>query len=431
MGHSPVTHSIWGVIFVLHVLTSCSTSLKIKRSPVFQNSHTGFVLYDLEKRKLVDEFNGSKYFTPASNTKILTLWAGLKILGDSVPALRYQKKGDSILISGTGDPTFLNPAFGLGPAYNFLDQWTGQIYFAAPFWEDERFGPGWAWDDFPSSYSAEKSAFPIYGNTIRIAKAEGETDITIMPSFFANKLTRRLADSSAAPLSRAEFQNQYEYHPQPSQETLEVEMPFVYSDTLLVELLSDTLGRPVHYLNSHLDSDYGLILGHPMDSLYQTMMQQSDNFIAEQILILCSSLLSDTLSSKISIDYMMERWLGDLPDKPRWVDGSGLSRYNLITPRSTVRLWEKIYDSVPRKRLFSLLAQGGQQGTLKYWYKSDPPFIFGKTGTLSNNHCLSGFLVTSKGKTYIFSFMNTHYMRRTEEIKLEMQSLLNEIYLTR
>ena len=78
-----------------------------------------------------------------------------------------------------------------------------------------------------------------------------------------------------------------------------------------------------------------------------------------------------------------------------------------------------------------MLAQGGQQGTLKNWYKSDPPFIFGKTGTLSNNHCLSGFLVTSKGKTYIFSFMNTHYMRRTEEIKLEMQSLLNEIYLKR
>ena len=65
MGHSPVTHSIWGVIFVLHVLTSCSTSLKIKRSPVFQNSHTGFVLYDLEKRKLVDEFNGSKILYPS------------------------------------------------------------------------------------------------------------------------------------------------------------------------------------------------------------------------------------------------------------------------------------------------------------------------------------------------------------------------------
>ena len=160
-------------------------------------------------------------------------------------------------------------------------------------------------------------------------------------------------------------------------------------------------------------------------------MQESDNFIAEQILILCSSLLSDTLSSRITIDYMMENWLGDLPDRPRWVDGSGLSRYNLITPRSVIRLWEKIYQNVPRERLFSLLAQGGQPGTLENWYRSDPPFIFGKTGTLSNNHCLSGFLVTKKGKTYIFSFMNTHYMRSTEEIKREMQSILTKIYISR
>jgi D-alanyl-D-alanine carboxypeptidase/D-alanyl-D-alanine-endopeptidase (penicillin-binding protein 4) len=198
---------------------------------------------------------------------------------------------------------------------------------------------------------------------------------------------------------------------------VETQIPFIHSDSLVARLLSDTLRRPVQLLSSTLGVDYEVIYSQPVDSMYKIIMQQSDNFIAEQILLLCSSEWSDSLSSRITIGHMMKNWLNDLVDQPNWVDGSGLSRYNLATPRSIVRLWEKIYNEVPRSRLFPLLAQGGKVGTLREWYKSDSPFVFGKTGTLSNNHCLSVFLITRKGKTYIFSFMNSHYVRKTEEIK--------------
>ncbi len=160
------------------------------------------------------------------------------------------------------------------------------------------------------------------------------------------------------------------------------------------------------------------------------MMQESDNFIAEQLLLVCAAVLSDTLQPEIAIKHIQTNFLNDLPDKPVWVDGSGLSRYNLFTPRSIVRTWEKIYELVPRDRLFALLAVGGKSGTIRNWYKADRPYIFGKTGSLSNNHSLSGYLVTRKGKTLIFSFMNSNFTASGSEVRRNMQSILNFIYET-
>lgn len=153
-------------------------------------------------------------------------------------------------------------------------------------------------------------------------------------------------------------------------------------------------------------------------------MQDSDNFIAEQILLMSAAMLSDTLKPEIAIDYMTNNFLADSPDKLMWVDGSGLSRFNLFTPRSIVALWEKIGNQIPKDRLFQLLAVGGQSGTLKNSYKADVPYIYGKTGTLSNNHSLSGFILTKKGKTLIFSCMSANYIKPTSEVRKSMEQIL-------
>jgi len=125
---------------------------------------------------------------------------------------------------------------------------------------------------------------------------------------------------------------------------------------------------------------------------------------------------------------MKKNYLNDLPDKPIWMDGSGLSRYNLFTPRSIVRLWEKIYQRVPQERLFSVIATGGKTGTLKNAYKNAQPYIYGKSGTLSNNHNLSGFIVTKKGRILIFSFMNNNHPASSNVVRDEMEKLLKSLY---
>ena len=151
-------------------------------------------------------------------------------------------------------------------------------------------------------------------------------------------------------------------------------------------------------------------------------MQISDNFLAEQMLILSSSTLSDTLNSSKIRNHILNNQLKDLKQKPRWVDGSGLSRYNLFTPISFVQVLSKLYDKIPRERLFNLFPVGGESGTLKKYYAGkQKPYIYAKSGTLGNNYSLSGYLITNKGETLIFSFMNNHYKKPTVEIKKRMQ----------
>jgi D-alanyl-D-alanine carboxypeptidase/D-alanyl-D-alanine-endopeptidase (penicillin-binding protein 4) len=197
---------------------------------------------------------------------------------------------------------------------------------------------------------------------------------------------------------------------------------------LLMELLQDTLKRSVHQIHRLKPADARVIFSVPSDSLYKVMMQESDNFIAEQLLILCAGELTDTLSTAVAIKKISERYLSDLSDRPAWVDGSGLSRYNLFTPRSIVQVWEKIYYLKPQDELFPLLAIGGKTGTLKNWFKADAPYVFGKTGSLSNNHCLSGFLVTKKGRILIFSFMNSNFIHPVKEVRQMMEDILKTIY---
>jgi serine-type D-Ala-D-Ala carboxypeptidase/endopeptidase (penicillin-binding protein 4) len=193
-------------------------------------------------------------------------------------------------------------------------------------------------------------------------------------------------------------------------------------------LLSDTVKKKVSVIKKPLHGEIKTLYSMPADSLYKEMMQESDNFIAEQLLLMCANVLSDSLQPEIAIRYMKKNHLMDLPDDPRWIDGSGLSRYNLFTPRSMVKLWEKIYETVPSERLFPILAIGGKTGTVKNHYKNEPPYLYGKTGTLSNNHSLSGYLITRKGRTFIFSFMSNNHPATAATVRTEMEKILKEIY---
>ena len=207
-----------------------------------------------------------------------------------------------------------------------------------------------------------------------------------------------------------------------------VEIPYRTDSTLTRLLLEDVLGKPIRIADRMPVGKKKILVGLPSDTLYRRMMHESDNMIAEQLLILASATISDTLDGERVRDSVLNNQLSDLKQRPRWVDGSGLSRYNLFTPESMVHVLHKLYREIPKERLFSLFPAGGVSGTLENWYPGqNEPYIFAKSGSLSNNYCLSGYLITKSGKTLIFSFMNNHFRSPSSEVKKRMQLIFEEI----
>ena len=100
----------------------------------------------------------------------------------------------------------------------------------------------------------------------------------------------------------------------------------------------------------------------------------------------------------------------------------------MTTPRNTAYLWQELIRIVGQDRLMELLAVGGKYGTIEDWYAMEPPFIYGKTGTLRHNHALSGLLITKSGKTLLFAYMHNHYKSGSTTIKKEMEQVLYTIY---
>ena len=420
------------LILACLLVVSCSPSKRISKGLIssekrFQD-HIGLLVYNPDERKTIINYNAEKYFTPASNTKIFTLFSTLQLIGDSIPALRYVEKEDSLIFWGTGDPSFLYPEVDQNRrVYDFLRDHNSPLYYSASNFHDEYFGPGWAWDDYNYSYSPERSSLPIYGNVLTITDSIGGPP-RVSPAYFQDSLHISTTMQSRKKGTRQIANNSLMFYPAEDTSALTKQIPFHVTPSLITNLLQDTLHRPVGLISKKMPNEAKTLFSVPADSIYKVMMQESDNFIAEQLLQVCAGMVSDTLNSEIAIDYVKRNYLFDLPDQPQWFDGSGLSRYNLFTPRMIVRLWEKILLLVPRERLSQLLAIGGKTGTIKNNYKSDTPYIFGKTGTLSNNHCLSGYLVTRKGKLLIFSFMNNNYTVATSEIKKNMEAVLFTIH---
>ncbi len=386
------------------------------------------MLYDIASKKTIYEHQSARYFTPASNTKIFTLFTSLNVLGDSVPAIKYAIRQDSLIVWGTGDPSFLYSAtFQNKKVFDFLSDSSKKLFLSTKNFQTTNNGPGWAWDDYNDYYSSERSGFPIYGNLISIQNLADER-LLFSPLYFSNQVVISNEIRPSTEIIRDVDANRLTVYRSEQKKERKFSIPFKYSNDLLTELLADTLNKSVDEINRTIAKNAHVLYSIPSDSLYKVMMQQSDNFIAEQLLLTCAGVLSDTLKPEIAIKYSKEKLLADLPDELIWVDGSGLSRYNLFTPRSIVKLWEKIYMKVPRERLFQLLAIGGKTGTIRNFYKADQPYIFGKTGSLSNNHCLSGYLITKKGKTLIFSYMSNNFAAPTSEVRKRMEKILKTIH---
>lgn len=403
----------------------------ITSSAVNADHFTGFALYDLDKEKMIFEQHSDKYFTPASNTKLFTLYTSLNMLGDSIPGLRYIERNDSLIFWGTGDPSLLHTTLKSTKAYNLLKSSNKRLFYAAGNYTGNFYGRGWPYGDYDAYYQAEISALPIQDN-VAVLFADESGELQISPSFLKIYLKK---DPSFQPaeytVNRDLLSNVYRYPAGKAPKGFKQEIPWKTSDELTLALLADTLKKPVGMIKMTMPDDARTLYSAHSDSVYKRLMLPSDNFVAEQLLLVCSSTLPGPLSTRQAISHSMENFLKDLPHQPQWADGSGLSRQNLFTPASIIALLRKLRDKVGNEeRLLGMMPAGGLTGTLRTAYKTDngKAFVWAKTGTLSNVHNQSGYLITRKGKRLIYSYMNNNYTRPTSEIRAEMVRIMTEIH---
>lgn len=413
---------------VIALLTelSCAPSLEkhFKKKPIFEKGFSGFAIFEPSTGKMIYAHNAHKYFTPASNIKILTFYASLKFLDDSIPSFSYKIEGDSLFFSPTGDPSFLNSKFKEQPAFDFLKNSDKNLTYIRPNWQDEHFGSGWAWDDYPYYFSTEKSAFPVYANLINLSSEKRAIQMNVFPPIFSDSV--KIVISSENKIRRSSNSNHIEIQLSEDHKRIEKELPFKTSEELSLRLLEDRLQKKIN-VSANKKNLQKVFYNIAADTLYKTMLHDSDNFIAEQLLLMISRKISDTLKTDIAIQETQKRFLQMLPDSLKWVDGSGLSRYNLATPADFIEVLDELQKLKSRKELKKLFPTAGREGTVKNMFSGKPDFIYAKTGSMGNVYNISGYLETKKGRWLIFSFMNNNYMKPTSNLKKEVEVMLLEV----
>lgn len=402
-----------------------SETEELLKQPGLQSAQVGVCLYDPLTSTYKVNYQGDKYFIPASNTKLFSLYAGMKYLGDSLVGMRYTSTDTALFIFPSGDPTFLHPSFADQPVIRFLQQTHRNIYLTNGNWMDKPFGRGWAWDDYNDDYMPERSPFPVYGNLIRWISDSVSASFYSIPDInwavrFSTDTTKQVFH-----VQRDWTKNAFEIT-EGKGRTREQDVPFITEGIESAAiLLKDTVGRPVMVRSSHLPRlGNGIIHSRPVDSLFRPMMYNSDNFFAEQTLLMVGNELLGKMNDTRIIDTLLKTDLKDLPQRPSWVDGCGLSRNDLFTPQDFIWLLNKLKNEFGLDRMKRILPTGGT-GTLASYYRQDSGYIFAKTGSLSGVAALSGYLITRKDHLLLFSILVNNYTGSGVTLRRQMEEMVH------
>ena len=398
-------------LFFSSSLFSQISSKKIDRWISSNNDLNGSVvsiaLKRIDKEKKIVGSGIDTYMTPASNVKISTVLGSI-YYGDTIPIINYKVLNDTLKISPTGYPLFSHPKYRDEDLEKFIKEFKHIVYHN-PKIDLNKYGPGWAWDDYNSYYQAERSEMPIYGNVVQIIKnSNGEIEVT--PNIY--KIIFDFEQKNK--ILRSEKENKFFINPSLIKFGDTIYSPFITSRKNTISLLENSLGNKVEFKKDEL-KDYNTLNTTQSNKIYSAILKDSDNLISESIAANISLRLNDT----ISVDKGV-RLIQNISKQIELFDGSGLSRYNLVTPKSVISSLHDIYNLIGFDRIKKIFPKN-------YIIQNEKHFVWGKTGTLKNNHNYSGYIVTDKNRRYIFSIMINHFTNDLSKIKEAIVDFL--IYL--
>jgi D-alanyl-D-alanine carboxypeptidase/D-alanyl-D-alanine-endopeptidase (penicillin-binding protein 4) len=382
----------------------------------------------------------------------------------------------SLVAVGGGDPSFGGPLDDAAPVFQ---EWTTALRSAGiarvdgclvgdgSAFEGEALGDGWSWDDLAFGYSAPISALSFHENivelTVRPGPAPGEpARVALTPAAAGLALSAQVG--TGPPESEADIDLRRDLggsfltvsgtipvNAEPYERVLAVPQPpwFFVSElgrTLAesgimstrgpvaresLELISERDAGAVPCLLPSRESPARVIATHrskPLTEIGTRFMKVSQNLYGEMLLraIGARATIEDGEESDVDtverarqrVDDQLRAW-GVPPGQVRLADGSGLSRYNLVTARVLLQILREMWrNPAHRDRFYATLPIAGQDGTLDERFHGTRAAgnAHAKTGTLSGVRALSGYVRTVQGEMLAFSMLANNFIVPTPSI---------------
>lgn len=388
-----------------------------------------------------------------------------------------------IYIEFSGDPTLtfqdLHQLLGSLSTLG-ITKLTGNIMLASE--QDSQLqAPGWVWDDLGICYAAPISPFIINKNCVygrlstngynKVAKitimGSRPIDITndayfVSPTIdnpvvkpavtlpVANALPAYLTESvPQCQLTLSRFDNN-RYHlsgchvgAKSLPLAIAISDPQIYAQHIIAKQL-ESLGirynHPITTIKMNKQPKFmaqrQVIASHQSDALPQlleTMLLESDNLIADSLLKKLGEVYYQTPSDFARSGQALKTILYSIGidlSTANIADGSGLSRYNLLTPEHVLSVLTVIYQQPEYRFLLDLLPESGVSGTLRYkrYFNKSPlkHHVFAKTGSMLGIANLAGRVNVSNGHNYLFVLFENGL---SPQIKKQQKAPFSAVFL--
>ncbi len=428
---------------------------EILKDEFFNTTTIALDVYDLTTGEYIYKVNEHRLLNPASNMKLLTSAAGLIFLGPGynfVTSLQYVGEilnntlyGDLYVVGG------FDPLFNTADLDKFLrdmrkagvKEISGNIYADVSKKDSVFWGWGWMWDDDPSTDAPYLSSLNINSNSIDVyvtGSVQGMKPYvrTDPETGYVNIINNAL--TSSVDLQNIHITRDWRHREndiyitgyiQPDQlagaDTVESSLNIFRPDLYFLNLFKEQLAEggikfsgEIGLKKKPASSKWLSVISRRYDSVMTYMNKRSDNLCAEMVLYsLAASFNIYPVTARQGLDVIDSLMTLAGVQKNNYViaDGSGISRYNLVSAEQVLSVLKYMYSSDPYlfNIFFQSLPVGGVDGTIgKRMNNTDADGkVHAKTGTLRGVSCLSGYVTAKNDHLLAFSIMEQNFIDQT------------------
>lgn len=429
-------------------------------APETRSARWGVLIVDPESRDTLYAHDAAKLLVPASNQKILTAAIALDALGPeyrfethfiSAGPVRDGVLEGNLLVEGRGDPTVSDHMAGdaMLPLQAVADSIAargitrirGRLLPEGNAFADANIGHAWEHDDLATSSGAAID---------ELLFNEGIAEVMVQAGQNAgDTVTARTSPARSFPRLRVIATTTDSIGPDSVarlsavKDTLRGDV--VVSGTIPLgdsASLTVTFRDPAEaYLAALREAltDRGIVVEEsdmvtdssamrtlftmrspPLSDVLAAFLKPSQNQIGEMLFKTVALVETDTGTARVARRIFGERlraW-GAAEDGFLVWDGSGLSRQDLVSPQTIVRVLDTMRRHRDFQTYYDAFPVAGVDGTLRTRMRGTAAEANarGKTGTLSNVRSLSGYVTTADGRLLLYSVLCNNYLVPTAYI---------------